>query len=309
MFIQQDLSRLWRDTVANGSIANRFSGSDGRPVEIGLRLVGDRIEHYAKHVDTGELIGARIEERLLSGSDFSIEWNQYRALKPHIRVRKPGPQPDISPDVASCHFACQDPEHPLSVLKREPLLQLALPRAKWVAFYNAVPVEAQGHFLWVPVQSNGARNEYPHELQVLDEASVEDFVALAHASSGTATLYNSLHAGASVNHIHFHSVHEGRTGPLIRAAVKAFGAYHLLWDYPATGLVFDADPSCKRLWGVIDILQRNGIPLNLIAVDKRVFVFPRNPKMRPCLSFRTGSLLALNYRESRSQLAPIFFTT
>jgi hypothetical protein len=157
-----------------------------------------------------------------------------------------------------------------------------------VAFYNAVPVEAQGHFLWVPVQSQGARNEYPHELQVLDEASVQDFVALAHASSGTATLYNSLHAGASVNHIHFHSVHEGRTGPLIRAAVKAVGAHRLLWDYPATALVFDADPSCKRLWGVIDTLQRNDVPLNLIAVDKRVFVFPRNAHHEAVPEFPDG---------------------
>jgi hypothetical protein len=288
MTVRQDLSSLWLQTVRKGVIASQFSGSDGRPIQIGLRLVDERIEHYARYLDSGEMIGASIEERPLERSGFALEWNRYRALKPHIKVTRPGPQPDVPAEADRCLFSCLDASHPLTILRREPLLQLSLPCNKWVGFYNAVPVEPLGHYLWVPVVSEGALNTYPHEPQILTEPVVRDMLAMASATTGAAIFYNSLHAGASVNHIHFHTVHEARTAPLMSADVKAVRDYLFLENYPAQGLVFPEEAPASDVWQVIATLQENNIPLNVVAVRGRTFVFPRKLEHEAVEEFPDG---------------------
>jgi len=205
-----------------------------------------------------------------------VLWNQFRALKPQVRPAGLGRQADYPPGVNECFFACQNPAHPLSLLRRDRLVHISLPNEPWAALYNAFPVEKDGHFLWVPVAIDAAKTGYPHWLQILTKPFVEDFLALGKATSAALTLFNSLHAGASVNHIHFHTVARRGGVPIEHASAVAVGPYHLLENYPAMGLLYEEPVDLDAVWKAIDTLQRQAIPLNLIYTERRLHLFARD---------------------------------
>jgi diadenosine tetraphosphate (Ap4A) HIT family hydrolase len=276
MTIQVDLTEVWAKTVRAGHICNRFRDWHGRQVEVGVRL-GDRgPEQYAFDTEKGTEIGAAVIEREIDDTGLSVQWNQFRALKPQVRPAGLGRQADYPPGVNDCFFACQNPAHPLSLLRRDRLVHLSLPNEQWAALYNAFPVEKDGHFLWVPITTEGAKTAYPHRLQILTRSLVEDFLALGKASSDALTLFNSLHAGASVNHIHFHTVARRGGVPIERASAAAMGPYCVLEDYPAVGLLYQDPIDLDALWRSVDKLQRREVPLNLIYSERRLHLFARD---------------------------------
>jgi hypothetical protein len=134
MTLQQDLSAIWERIVREGQIRNRVTDADGRVIECGLRLEADGPSQYASDISTGIDIAAGVHERSIDGCEFTIQWNQYRSLKPQVRILGLGRQPETSADVSHCFFACQDPAHSLSLLNRDILLQLSGPNLKWAAF-------------------------------------------------------------------------------------------------------------------------------------------------------------------------------
>src|SRR3989344_7102697 len=141
--VAQDLllSSVWIKAVKDGKIVNEFKALNGDRIQFGLALQNGRIEYYAKNIETGYEIPALVEEKMIGQSGFTIQFNGYRALKPGGKIPSIGRQQDISGEAADCRFYCQDPSRTLSILKRDPLIQIALPNYKWNGYYNATPFE------------------------------------------------------------------------------------------------------------------------------------------------------------------------
>ena len=276
MTIRQDLTAAWRQAVRAGQISNRFRDWQDRSVEVGIRIGANGPEHYALDLKNGTEIGAEVVQRDIEGTTLSVQWNQFRGLKPQVRPKGLGRQADYPPGAKECLFACQDSSNPLSLLRRRTSVHLSLPHYQWGAVYNAFPVEKDGHFMWLPISADGSVLAYPHHLQVLNEPFFIDFVELGRAGTDTLTLFNSLHAGASVNHMHYHTVALKGSVPLDNASTIPRALRQLLDGYPATGVVYDEPIAPRSVWLDINKLQRQEIPLNLIYTKNRLHLFARN---------------------------------
>jgi hypothetical protein len=293
MTFQQDLSEIWARTIKDGQIRGQVTDTNGRVIECGLRMKDGAPQHYAIDIATGVEIGAGVQERAIDGSPFRIQWNRFRSLKPRVRPLGTGRQPDISADVSDCFFACQNPSHPLSLLCRDPLIHASAPNSRWAVFHNAIPVEKDGHFLWVPIASRGVLSVFPHWPQMLTRAYVEDFLALAGANTNTVAFYNSLHAGASVNHIHFHTVCHTDRLAIEESTVADIGGYRVLQEHPAFALVFRIGDPLDQIWPCIEKLQRAAVPFNLICTDERIFLIGRNSEHEVVEEFPAGILASM----------------
>jgi hypothetical protein len=296
MGIEQDLSAIWEYMVCAGQIRNRFAGANGEEIESGIRMTAAGPQQYALHVETGQDIQAGVVERSLGRYDLTIQWNVYRALKPQFQkpeldTEEKRQQRVYAPEVDKCLFACQDASHPLSLLQRHSPFRTTLKNFQWAALPNAVPVEQNGHFLWVPVTTNAAVTGFPHWLQVLTLPLLEDFLWLAAVSSNSMTYFNSLYAGASVNHIHFQSVQREREMPIEKGALYARRGRSFLEDYPASGVVYSRDTPVEQIWRDIDKLQACGVPFNLLQSGGRTYLAPRNIQNEMVAEF-PGAILA-----------------
>jgi hypothetical protein len=142
----------------------------------------------------------------------------------------------------------------------------------------------------------------PHLPQVLDYQQLEDFLAMVRAGSGMTTFFNSLHGGASANHLHFQAVHCERALAVETAGRRQHGPYALLSDYPASGLVCARDIDAKLLWEPIARIQAAGYPFNLIALASGIYLFVRDPRSEVLAEFPGRAFGAIN-------LAGLFITS
>lgn len=288
-----DLSQLWEKIVRDGQIRSRFAGLSMRQIESGIRMTADGPEHYAIDREDGSEIGAGVMERRLEGSTFTLQFNPYRSLKPKAETLGLGRQPDASSDVKDCLFACQEATNPLSLLRRDVHLRVELPSYQWAAVHNALPVEKNGHFLWVPASMDGPAIGFPHWIQILTRPLLEDFLALASRSTGLMTLFNGMHAGASVNHIHYHSVYRMRKMPIEEAPIISKGGRFFLADYPASGLVYGDGLPAQAIWRDVERLQGRKTPFNLIHCEGRTFLIARNVDNEVIGEFPAGVLAGM----------------
>ncbi|HTF71127.1 MAG TPA: hypothetical protein VK638_51515, partial [Edaphobacter sp.] len=153
--------------------------------------------------------------------------------------------------------------------------------------------EKNGHFLWIPAVTHGATTEFPHWLQELTLPLLQDFLVLASMSTNLMTYFNSIHAGASVNHIHFQSVYREKQAAIDKAATLMNRHRYFLKDYPASGLVYMEDTPAETIWHDIGKLQEHGIPFNLIHTGCRIYLVPRNIAYETVAEFPNGVLAAM----------------
>lgn len=267
---------LWRDMAGKGQLRNEFNGPSGERIEAGIRMLDSGLEHYAINLENGEELFAGLEERTLPPSLFVLRLNRYRSLKPQTPASLSIRPRQRSQDPAHCLFACQDSSNPLSLLHRHAPIQTTLGNSRWAGLPNALPVEKNGHFLWVPRSPLGDSFAYPHSPQVLTFPLLQDFLTLASFHPDVLTYFNGLGAGASVNHIHFQSVCCDGYLPIKHATVRAIGRHYILDDYPVAGIAYPPDTPEDRLWRDIDQLQSLSIPLNLISVGRQTYLISRN---------------------------------
>lgn len=286
----QNLSDAWLSAVRAGKIANEFETPEKHRVQFGLTAEDGGIAYFAKNLTTGSPIPATVQERTIPGTTFRIQYNGYRALRPGGNPRSVGRQPDIPGEADQCRFYCQDPAHPLSILRHDPLAQVALSHHRWNGYANAVPFEKRGHFLWIPVLVDGTRTVLPHRTQHLSRPIIEDLLALFRRSESMLFFFNALHAGASVNHIHLQSVFHGERLAIEEAQTlpSKVPSVRLLHGYGANGLVFNRDVAVEILFTAVDRLQSNRIPFNLILVGDRIFLMPRNADQEVVSEFAGG---------------------
>lgn len=293
MTLEQDLTAIWERLVSEGQIRNQFAGPGGRWLESGIRMSVEGPEHYATDIASGEDVRAGLLQRALGPAGFVLQLNQYRALKPRAKLLGLGRQRPYPADVNDCLFACQDPANPLSLLQREISVRTTLKNYQWAAVHNALPVEKNGHFLWVPVQSEGAMAVYPHWVQALTLPLLEDFLALAFSTSNAMTFYNAMHAGGSVNHIHYHSVYRHGARPIEASAAVSRGGRLYLDRYPASGVVYAADATAEQIWGDVATLQARGIPINLIHAGDCTYLIARDIEHEVVAEFPEGILAGM----------------
>lgn len=274
--MEQDLSTVWERLVQAGQIQNRFNGSNGELIESGVRMTAEGPQQYAIDCDTQREIEAAIVERPIGDAGFVLQWNKFRSLKPHLPRLGLGRQRDYPADVSECLFACQDRSKALSILRRSLSLITTLRHCQWAALHNALPLDKNGHFLWIPTTTKDGTTEFPHWTQTLSPQLLEDFLILASSSTNAIVLFNSLHAGASVNHIHFHSVYCGSQTAIERAATVPIGGRLLLTGYPATALAYPPCAGAETIWKDVAKLQDREVPLNLIHVNSHTYLIPRN---------------------------------
>ena len=284
----QQLLSAWDRAVVEGRLVNEFQAdkedaqgqwAKGDRIIFGIRQQEGRNRYYAHNLTQDSEIESDVEEREIEmpgpGRNFTCQFNGYRALRPGGSRKPLGRQVDISPAAADCRFFCQDGDRPLSLLARDPLLQKPLSHFIWKAYYNAAPIVPNGHFLWVPTQK---QNELTHLLQVLTLPILEDAFALFQQLSGSLLFFNSLHSGASVNHIHFQSMMSDRLLPAetFPLTPQPNADYSIPKDYPAYLMVFEPDSSASRVFAHIDRLQNQGIPFNLMMTPRLIILVPRN---------------------------------
>jgi len=302
MRITQDLSAAWNEAVASGSIANEFEApaddplerwSKGDRVRFGLAVKGESIAYDARNLRTGTEIEAAVEERLVDSTGFVCQFNGYRALRPGGGAPRLGRQPDISPTSADCRFYCQDPKKPLSLLKRDPLLQVRLRHCRWNAYYNASPFEKEGHFLWVPIVVDGAATVIPHFPQALTREFIEDLLLLFRHSTESVVFFNSLHAGASVNHFHAQAVFRKNPLAIEHARTGDYKGFTILDGYPAEAICFGLDSDVGAIAAAAGRLQAEGVPFNLMMLGERILLVPRNSEHEIVAEFPGGVLATM----------------
>lgn len=296
MSVFQDLSEAWLNAVGAGKIVNEFETSGKERLESGLAFKGGRIEYYARNLTTGAPVVVIVEERPVAGTAFRIQYNGVRALRAGGRPRPAGKQPDLPGEAGQCRFHCQELSQRSSILRREPVAQVALKHSRWNAYPNATPFEREGHLLWIPIVLDGPSTVLPHLLQRLSFPLLEDILILFRRSRSMLLFFNALHGGASVNHIHVQGLfHRERLAIEAAETLPSSGSSpcRLLHNYPARGLVFDRDVTADLLFPALDQLQRKEIAFNLILIGERICLIPRNPDHEVVPEFPGGGIASM----------------
>ena len=295
------LYQAWQDAVLANQILSEFEASQtdpngrwakGERIIYGIRLAQGGLTYYAKNLTQSEVIYDAVEEKEVGAEGFICQFNGYRALRPRSGVYKLGPQPELGSEPAQCRFYCQDKTKSLSLLLRKPLLHLQLRHFCWNAYYNAAPIEKSGHFLWLPSPLN-CPGELFHFPQILSRKFLEDAILLFNQLTDTILFFNSLHAGASVNHIHFQAIYHRQCLWSERVPLVCYKGFDILDTHLASAFVFPKDVAPSRIFFCIEQLQKQRIPFNLMLLGSRILVFPRNFEHEVVSEFPEQVLAAL----------------
>jgi diadenosine tetraphosphate (Ap4A) HIT family hydrolase len=300
--LTKQLYQAWQQAIADNKLINDFRAveddPDGRWVKgdeiaFGIQRLGDQHVYYAQNHTQGLTIQSAVEEKTIDEIDFICQFNGYRALRPGGQWKALGRQPGIPANAEQCRFSCQDPTHSLSLLVRTPLIQVRLQHFDWLAFYNAAPIDPNGHFLWIPKPLGDPHGTLHHFPQYLTQELLEDALVLFRTFHQTIFFFNSLHAGASVNHIHFQALYHGSVLAAEKYTIKDFGSYSLLDGHPAKVLAFSKATSCEKIFDWVHQFQKNSIPFNLMLLGDRIILIPRNIDHEIVSEFPGNGLAAL----------------
>lgn len=301
------LYESWHQAIANNLIMSQFEAmfdddsnekkwNQGDIISYGIKRIENQLHYYAINETQWRVIPGEVKEKRVdigNSAHFICQFNAYRALRPGGKRRKLGRQPNISDEASKCRFFCQNPSQSLSLLNRKPLLQVSLKHFVWNAYHNVAPLEKEGHFLWIPIHKTSSIDHILHFPQRLSLEFLEDMVDLFQKLDQTILFFNSLHAGASVNHLHFQSVYHQHILPLEIAPTISKLSCELLDFYPLSGLIFSQNKEVTPLWQLIYYLQEKNIPFNLIFLGKRIILVPRNPDHEIVSEFPGDSIAAL----------------
>jgi hypothetical protein len=280
-----DLTATWRKAVQLGQIRNELYASGDDPE--GRWKSGDKIlfaithsrhgfSYAGKNLSTDKVINDAFAEKKVPGTEFHCQLNAYRTLRPEGGGLRIGKQPERSPSSNECGFFCKNFTNTMSLLRRAPLAQVMLKNHVWNGYYNAAPLEMGGHFIWVPVQLSDGQVTLPHFPQTLNTAVIEDCFLLHDKSANLVLFFNSLHAGASVNHLHVHTIRLSHPLAIEKQRATLWRRVHVLEAYPVESFLFEGIQSVDLVSEYVVRLQEIGIPFNLVWIGKRVFLMPRN---------------------------------
>jgi hypothetical protein len=294
------LLTLWRNAVRSGQLKTEFVANHdddqhrwmtGDLIVLGVTESGAGPRHYATNLRTGKVINIVVEEKSVPTSDYLCQFNGYRRLQSGANLSR---QVEVAESALTCGFFCQDANNPSSILRREPLCQIELKHHLFHAYHNLAPIDAMGHFIWIPVRFDKQQLSAPHYPQKLDAALIEDFFLLRTISSNLLLVFNSLQAGATVNHLHFQAIYRARPLAIEKQRATPCGPFHILNEYPATALMFRGSESIVLVTEQVMRLQEAGVPFNLLSTDEAVFLIPRNSEGEVTAELPSDRLSALD---------------
>jgi hypothetical protein len=291
----QDLKSIWQSLVRREKISDVYK--DGT-IEIGI-IMGDLgPEYYAgtkEGQNKGEYLSDKIEERFIAGTDFVIQYNPFRGQRPASKVHANYEGRINAPTrgIENCRFGCSNPQRNLSLLVREPSGQILPGYLRYNRYYNTLPIEEEGHFMYVPVEKNGIEETIPHIEQKMTQEMFKDTLEIAKSSEDAITFFNSIHAGAIVDHFHIQQIfyrRHLRNGTPLRggklaienAMTEDYNGRKITSRYPAYGFV---DTINSKIWQDIKKLQEKDIPFNWILIEDKSYLFPRNVEKEKVCEF------------------------
>jgi hypothetical protein len=285
--IHHDLSQAWLDYISTGSTFSDFVADNNDPannwlkghtIRVGLKLNELNLpKYYAINMTTQQKIRFVIQEEDVDAF-FCKQFNPYRGLRPRPPERKePGRLEPPPKEIDKCNYRCQDPKHAWSLLGRDPLTVMMLSKNFWACYYNFAPFEEDGHFLWIAVRVRGNILVLPHFPQKITKDFLRDGITLFKNSRGLLFFFNSIHAGASVDHFHFQAVStRGKRFAIQNVEVPSGKTAHIFSDYPIRGIAFPLSSPNESLFRCIERLNEKEIPHNLIMLGDIVYIIPRN---------------------------------
>lgn len=189
---------------------------------------------------------------------FLLNYNQLRSFKPARMSKAANPRLQTPFNQEGFHFD----KH---FLEKEIFAEGEIQGKQISLLYNKFPF-VHYHALLVVDKAK-------HNSQFLTEAYL-NYIAELQANTQQrcpefVMAYNSLCAGASVNHLHFHAFLETIPLPLFSKQFVHNGGKQ---PYPATCLVFD-DP--ENAWQAIQALHQQNTAYNLLFKDKKIYCLPR----------------------------------
>lgn len=198
-------------------------------------------------------------------ASFLLNYNQLRSFRPARMSKNTHIQLDTAFDPQGFHF-----NKPF--LEKEIFAQGEIQGRQLSLLYNKFPF-VDYHALLVVDKAQ-------HHNQLLTAAYL-DYIAVLQASTqqqlpGFVVAYNSLGAGASVNHLHFHAYLEKTPLPIFSQKFVHNGGDK---TYPATCQVFHNPESA---WQAIHSLHQHNIPYNLVLKDQCIYCLPRKVPQTTC---------------------------
>lgn len=302
--MHHNLSQAWLDYIGTGSTFSDFVAGNNDPsknwvkgdtIRVGLKLDERNLpKYYAINITTQKEIEFAIREEDVDAF-FCKQFNPYRGLRPKPPTRrKPGRLEPPPANIDKCNYRCQDPKHPWSLLGSDALMVMMLSKNFWACYYNFSPFEEDGHFLWIPVRVRGNTLVLPHFPQRITEDFLCDGITLFKNSRGLIFFFNSIHAGASVNHFHFQAVStRGRRFAIQNVKVPSGSKAHIFDNYPVNGIAFSLSSSNGSLFRCIERLNEKEIPHNLIMLDETAYLIPRNLDHEIVSEFPYGVLASM----------------
>jgi hypothetical protein len=122
--------------------------------------------------------------------------------------------------------------------------------------------------------------------QLLDSDLIEDMLDMAAGAREWTFLFNSMHAGATVRHLHLQALQISGPLPIESALTETDTQWPFVRDsrFPGGGLVFAQSERARLLKAVLS-LQERSFPLNFVARGDKAFLFPRHPDHEIAESF------------------------
>ncbi|MFC1709930.1 nucleoside monophosphate kinase, partial [Candidatus Omnitrophota bacterium] len=277
-----NISSLWRDMVRAGKLATRLINTQtGDEVEVALVLTEEGlVEYRAYNITKDEVIPDRMIEETIPGTNFEKLLNPYEGLLEKAKVRIPGRQPEMPPHEEKCGFSCTDDSNPRSMLNREPVFEIKANGTIWRAYPKRVLMDKNGHLVLMP----DITESWNRRGQKTTFNYIKDVINIANRSRNISILFNSLHAGASINHIHFHLVYHGEVLAIEQADFDE--KFHtdrvkisISNGYETQVIMLegkDEDALSTTAFGFINRLNKRNIPHNIMVIKNRVYIMPRD---------------------------------
>ena len=270
-------------------------------LRFGVRRKGAVEEFFARDPRTGIELPLREQSPRQTRGGLLIKLNEFRRLRPAPPIDRPGRRPDQDFSSGKCRFGCLDVRIPNSILVRPVLMQIRGLSGKLAVLPQLAPLEP-AHVILIPCDETGP-HRYPHLDQFLSAQLVTDMFHMSAAAPDWIFVFNSMHAGATVRHLHLQALRLGTSLPIEGATLQNEPTRQAISDarFPGGGLIFVQQAEAALITAIME-LQAGDIPLNLLVKGGRAFLFPRHPDHEIAESFPYSGFAAM-------EMAGIIYTS
>src|SRR4029079_10688586 len=126
-------------------------------------------------------------------------------------IDRPGRRPDQNFSPEKCRFGCLDVRTPNSILVRPVLMEIRGQSSTLAVLPQLAPLEP-AHVILIPCDETDP-HRYPHLDELLTAELVTAMFQMSAAAPDWIFVFNSMHAGATVRHLHLQALRLGTSLP------------------------------------------------------------------------------------------------